>query len=843
METVIEDLGKISVTVEKDYHTLNKEYEKLTVVEEEGAFKTYLSRKPVPKNTPLTNRDYWIPFSGVLESISFDYAKFKRDYGSGDALDDEAIKNRTIADGSITNDKIVDDTIGEEKLSSVFRNTIMNNTELIGATPFFESDNAINLSKNEGFSTEQFVLANEYNNFTITNETNPDIPIIFSPKYTRKCVYERAGGFQSGFWIKTAPESMTKVSIGFWINTDEVDIQQIYFYPNQSYLFYFSLPEDKKEGIYEGVSYGCYVKSIVYKEHNWKYISLFYDNFEEGPLWILLKTQHGAEYIGNTTYFSNLTIVKDKAIKLSPYSYYSSHSVSSMSSDVINLKTDVTEIKKVVVPKTNSAHLDLTDGAVSYIISPYNNYYYIKTSFKLSRTFGLGNSSCFCFVKVSLVSKSTKQETVIHNCTDDICPANYNSSFMGGNHGNSDCMVITMTNHGKTAIDIGSIWEDSSNNECVLVGVPDDDHLWFFGPNTLTYPKFTFKKDIFTAGVTLTHKSGATHTDNIVIASSQFKQWWCGITKPTLTIVIDGDTITESGDYTFNQLSVCEDYDVINPASAIEQIKNNVGTYTTTPNPGEITTADKVTRHSLIYQFDSAKDWKIITNFIAYQNINLTYFGFTQQDVLVGSNVKMYIPKTLPISNGSDTIDFRTIADYNTVPSSMAITSTYWEKPLFPPDRWLQYSENIGIHSGFLFDYGVGGNDRKNNVNTAFSLYNTRKCYPYGIDSKITVNAGNSFTAVVWRSYLDRTQINVNGIISKNVIEYNNTCYIYGDFNAIGIYEIEIPAKYIGKPISVFEQSSNVVLLTKIASKKILVKVLTNNPMYGYIVASIYNQL
>ena len=134
MESVIKKLGKTSVTVEKDYHSSKKEYNKLTVVEEEGAFKTYLSRKPVPIGIKLTNREYWIPFSGVLESIVFDYIKFKQEYGSGEKLEDNAIKTRhienssiissKIQDNSIVNSKIADDTIEIEKLSTNVRNII-----------------------------------------------------------------------------------------------------------------------------------------------------------------------------------------------------------------------------------------------------------------------------------------------------------------------------------------------------------------------------------------------------------------------------------------------------------------------------------------------------------------------------------------------------------------------------------------------------------------------------------------------------------------------------------------------------------------------------------------------
>ena len=118
MESVIKKLGKTSITVEKDYHSSKKEYNKLTIVEEEGTFKTYLSRKPVPIGTELTNREYWIPFSGVLESITFDYLKFKKEYFSGKAIEDNAIKTRHIENSAITSNKIQDNSIVNSKIAN-----------------------------------------------------------------------------------------------------------------------------------------------------------------------------------------------------------------------------------------------------------------------------------------------------------------------------------------------------------------------------------------------------------------------------------------------------------------------------------------------------------------------------------------------------------------------------------------------------------------------------------------------------------------------------------------------------------------------------------------------------
>ena len=70
-----DNLGKVAVTVEKDYWSINKDYDKLTIVEKEGSFGTYISRKPVPAGKELTDRDYWIPFSSLKEEIVLQFGE------------------------------------------------------------------------------------------------------------------------------------------------------------------------------------------------------------------------------------------------------------------------------------------------------------------------------------------------------------------------------------------------------------------------------------------------------------------------------------------------------------------------------------------------------------------------------------------------------------------------------------------------------------------------------------------------------------------------------------------------------------------------------------------------
>lgn len=70
MKPYIKNLGKISITVDKDYYNATKPYDRLVIVEKENDG-TYISRQPVPANASITDREYWIPL--VTINGSFDY--------------------------------------------------------------------------------------------------------------------------------------------------------------------------------------------------------------------------------------------------------------------------------------------------------------------------------------------------------------------------------------------------------------------------------------------------------------------------------------------------------------------------------------------------------------------------------------------------------------------------------------------------------------------------------------------------------------------------------------------------------------------------------------------------
>lgn len=135
MRLFIDKLGKVAVTVEQSYWSRNKDYDKLTIVQTEGEFATHISRKPVPAGTELTNREYWIPFSSLKESIVLDYNSFIAKY-------DKILKEHG---DNITNLQNRVEVL--ETLRCTIKRLISSTSELIGRTNEMLSQEQVMIQK------------------------------------------------------------------------------------------------------------------------------------------------------------------------------------------------------------------------------------------------------------------------------------------------------------------------------------------------------------------------------------------------------------------------------------------------------------------------------------------------------------------------------------------------------------------------------------------------------------------------------------------------------------------------------------------------------------------------
>lgn len=75
MKTIKEELGKVSVTTNGLWDS-HKTYDRLCLVHD-GHFASFISKRAVPANIPLSDITYWQPLSSLRDDIKIDYKEFK----------------------------------------------------------------------------------------------------------------------------------------------------------------------------------------------------------------------------------------------------------------------------------------------------------------------------------------------------------------------------------------------------------------------------------------------------------------------------------------------------------------------------------------------------------------------------------------------------------------------------------------------------------------------------------------------------------------------------------------------------------------------------------------------
>lgn len=102
MNSIYEYLGKVRPTAEGDWD-IRKEYSMLSIVYDADANKSYISKKDVPINTSILNREYWQPFANNrIDSDSIVLLSNKKDNGYINSYTlEEAINNISVEDRRI----------------------------------------------------------------------------------------------------------------------------------------------------------------------------------------------------------------------------------------------------------------------------------------------------------------------------------------------------------------------------------------------------------------------------------------------------------------------------------------------------------------------------------------------------------------------------------------------------------------------------------------------------------------------------------------------------------------------------------------------------------------------
>ena len=162
----------------------------------------------------------------------------------------------------------------------------------------------------------------------------------------------------------------------------------------------------------------------------------------------------------------------------------------------------------------------------------------------------------------------------IHDAGDDSAPIYTGAGYIGANHGWNGGSLITMTNHGKVATDLGSTWTDGTRTY-TLLRIIDANTVLLGNPYTVAGGVVSIVTTIPAA--TLTHVAGATNKASITITGgASLIQIKPTSHTRTVTATLDGVAI-KAGVSTGRVLSIAETYTVISFKGLIDWAQANIG--------------------------------------------------------------------------------------------------------------------------------------------------------------------------------------------------------------------------------------------------------------------------
>ena len=532
----------------------------------------------------------------------------------------------------------------------------------------------------------------------------------------------------------------------------------------------------------------------------------------------------GATYLGVTLKFADKLGEPDKKI-------IASYSDAAMIDKIKALE----ESAKGVI--AGQVRVDYVGGKI-YVASPWDSTYELVQSVNYDNQ---GSNQNINLENAYLAQKgSYAQTTLIKTQGDDICPAYINNSYIGGNHGwGFAAYDITSTNHGKTIADVGAVYADANNVEFTILQIVDEHNIRVCSNNSATRG-YSFAKP----SGNLTYKSNGQNSSTITSESvTKVGNLYGCIAPSNKRAFVDSYEIISEGSYSGNTASLVESYDIYDLPSIIKALRDNRPSngYTEQPKFYLLDGAKKLFNQSVSYKFDTFGTTLVTTTLRAYMSLNLHFHGFTQAQV-ISNNAQLYCPKSLPIIIGSKTYDFRKKMDWKSAPTSdILLTSEYWENADNVPDRAVMLNDNATFACGYILDRGYLANPRKDLIKSYAMHFSTaRKLYPMGINPQgyISVNAGDFYSAVAYRTYYNR-ETNPVERTNYSVVPVGNEVYIYADYHGTINDSLSISPAWLGRKIEIIEKNDQCNIYEDVVTGDIKVESNATEDNYGYIVLKI----
>lgn len=410
------------------------------------------------------------------------------------------------------------------------------------------------------------------------------------------------------------------------------------------------------------------------------------------------------------------------------------------------------------------------------------------------------------------------------SCGDDITPMSINQGHIGGNHGWGGAINITSTAHGKTEVDIGSVWQDGATNNFIILKIIDDDNLL-----VMTEVMTNSYDPLINSVVSpLNHISGATHTSNISINSYSSTQLWPSVNNEEIEILINGKTkwnLDKDGYTLCDFFDVSQGYNIIYLPAIVNHLKANAGSNTNQSYYSD-EIKDRYCRVNIVYRFTKNGACSVYQSVSFDKDVSMNYLGFVQS-MAIGN--KAYIPGTTAYS------------DVITQPDGAGLdfTQNIWVDPQNPPHRYYQFTTDMarGMCLGYNTQYGIGvPSERILHLDHAGAYAgSSKKMYPYILVDNYIATAGSYFDAVAYRIPLKQYQ----DLTSLAWYWIGDDIYLMIDAHKNLNKWIELPDYMTGMKIEVLEIHENAKVKQSFVMKDGVLFTVNNN--YGYAVLKLTN--
>ena len=362
---------------------------------------------------------------------------------------------------------------------------------------------------------------------------------------------------------------------------------------------------------------------------------------------------------------------------------------------------------------------------------------------------GFFNISQIWTIPTTNADNSTSGRQFWKTAGDDICPIQVWGEHVGGNHGYNCVDKLTVTGHGKTNADIGSVWKDSDNNTYVLVFVYDANTLGMvrYNEDMKAAGKMESKKGV--AGTTLSHKSGATNAADISIKSQKKEQLWRCSNNHVLKLYVDGIEKDLNADavYLGDRVEILAEYDVIFVPAMLDYLMANVGNNTNDSQHDEAI-QDHYYRLSTRYQFNRNGSVSQYCKYTICKTFEVGYGGLVQSAILPENDPDIkptYHVKYIgpPYIYTPDTCYDHLIchdSQINSDEGNFKMYQSTWNDPAKVPYRYYQFTDDKADKGMCLaYDRSIGwgrNEERLEHIVVAENGYagryrwDTKKMYP-----------------------------------------------------------------------------------------------------------------